>query len=119
MLIQEGTEDGEERCLLWELNRTEEEVALQTWVDNEGTSCRIHRSYVHRALDLLDCELLSVVPVSIILVLADESDGTLCIILIESWHVQVIDEVNQLVLANWSIDFTSATLKLLFEDGLE
>ena len=94
-------------------------MALQTWVDNEGTSRRIHRSYVHRALDLLDSELLSVVPVSIVLVLADESDCTLRIILIESWHVQVIDEVDQLVLAYWSIDFTSTTLELLFEDGLE
>ena len=119
MLVEEGTEDGEERSLLRELDRTEEEVALQTGVDNEGTSCGIHRSHIHRALDLLDSELLSVIPVSIVLVLTDESDGTLSIILIESWHVQVIDEVDQLVLANWSIDFTSATLELLFEDGLE
>ena len=119
MLIEEGTKDGKERGLLRELYRTEEEVALQTWVDDKGTSSWIHRSHVHRALDLFDGELLSVVPVSVVLVLTDQSDGTLRIILIESWHVKVINEVDQLVLANRSVDFTGTTLGLLFEDCLE
>ena len=94
-------------------------MALQTWVYNEGTSCRIHSSDIHRALDFLDRKLLSIVPVSVVFVLTDESNGTLCIILIESWHVQIINEVDQLILSNWSVNFTSATLELLFKDGLE
>jgi len=35
MLLQEGTVDSLKRILLWELNGTEPEVTLKTWVDNE------------------------------------------------------------------------------------
>ena len=55
----------------------------------------------------------------VVLVLTDKSDSTLGVIVIESGHVKIIDEVDELVLANRSVDLTSATLELLFKDGLE
>ena len=55
----------------------------------------------------------------IVLVLTDKGDGTLSIILIESGHVEIINEVDELILADWSINFTGSTLELLLENGLE
>ena len=80
--------------MLRELDCAEEEVALETWVDHEGTSGGIHRSHVHSALDFFNRELLSVVPMRVVFVLANESNGTLRIIDVESWHIKIIDEVD-------------------------
>ena len=113
MLVEESTEDSEERLSLGELNSTEEEVTLETWVNDEGTSSWVHGSDVHGALDLLDSELCSVVPMLVVLVLTHESDGTLSIILIESGHVEIINEVDELVLADRAVNLTGSTLKLL------
>ena len=119
MLIQEGTKDGEKRSLLRELNRTKEEVALQTWIDDEGTSSGIHRCDVHSALDLLNCELCTIVPMLVVFVLANEGDSTLGVIRIKSGHVKIINEVNELILANRPIDLSSSTLELLLQDVLK
>ena len=119
MLVQEGREDCEERARLRELNSAKEEVALETGVDDERTSGWVHSGNVHCALDLLDGKLCSVIPMLVVLVLTDESDGTLGVIVIESRHVKIIDEVDELVLANRSVDLTCATLELLLKNCLQ
>ncbi len=93
-------------------------MTLQTGVDHEGTGGGVHSCNVHGALDFLDGELCSVVPMLVVFVLTDKGDSTLGVVLVKSRHVQIIDEVNELVLANGSIDFTSSSLELLLKDGL-
>ena len=119
MLVEEGTEDGKERLLLRELNCAKEKVTLETWVDNKGTCSRIHSGYIHCALDLFDCQFLSVIPMFIVLMLTHKSDGALCVVLIESGHVQIIDKVDELELTDRPVDFTSSSLELLFKDCLK
>ena len=87
VLVEEGTKDGKERLLLWELNCAKEEVTLETWVHNEGTGSGIHSSHVHCALDFFDCQLLAIVPMFIILMLTDERNGALGVVLVKSRHV--------------------------------
>ena len=55
----------------------------------------------------------------IVLVLSDKRNCSLGVVLVESWHIQVIDKVNHLILANWSITSTGLPFKLLFELVLE
>jgi len=55
----------------------------------------------------------------IVLMLTNKSDGALCVVLIESGHVQIIDEVDELVLTDRPVDFTCSSLELLFKDGLK
>ena len=119
VLVQESAEDSEERLLFWELDGTEEEVTLQTRVDHEGTGSWVHSGNIHGALNFLNSELGSVIPMLVVLVLTDKGDGTLSIILIESGHVEIINEVDELVLADGSVDLTSSTLELLLKNGLE
>lgn len=119
MLAKEGIEDGEERLLLRELNSAQEEVTLQTRVDDERTSSGVHSSDIHSALDLLDGELYAIVPMLVVLVLTHEGNGALGVITIESGHVKIINEVDELVFADGAVDLTSSSLKLLLKDGLE
>ena len=55
----------------------------------------------------------------IISVLSKKGNGILCIICISCWHIHVINEVDELVLANWCESLTSFLLKLLLHDHLE
>jgi len=119
VLVEECTENREQRLLLWELNRTQEEMALKTWVHDEGTSCGVHGSDIHCALDLLDRELRTIVPMLVVLVLTNESNGALRVVFIEGGHVEVIDEVNELVFSDRTINLTSPPLKLLLKDSLK
>jgi hypothetical protein len=51
----------------------------------------------------------------VVSVLTEKSDGVLSVVGISGWHVHVIDEVDQLILANGSISFTGLFLELLFQ----
>jgi hypothetical protein len=119
VLVEEGGENCKERARLRELDSTKEEVALETGIHDERTSSWVHCSNIHCALDLLDGQLLSIVPVFVIFMLSDKSNSTLGVIVVEGGHVKVINEVDQLVLANRSVDLTSATLELLLKDCLQ
>ena len=45
---------------------------LQTRVDGEGSSCGVHARHVLRVVDVLQAQLLPVVPVAVVDVLADQ-----------------------------------------------
>ena len=94
-------------------------MALETRVHDKRTSCGIHCSDVHCALDLLYCELSTIIPVLVVFVLTNEGNSTLRIIEIESGHVKIINEVNELILADRPVNLASASLKLLLQDGLK
>ena len=119
MLVKESGEDRKEGSRLRELDCAKEEVALKTRVNDERTSRGIHRCDVHSALDLLNCELCTIVPMLVVFVLANEGDSTLGVIRIKSGHVKIINEVNELILANRPIDLASSTLELLLQDVLK
>jgi hypothetical protein len=55
----------------------------------------------------------------IIFVLSQKRDSSLCVIWIELGHVQVINEIDQLIFTNWGISSTSFLFKLLFKNSLE
>lgn len=94
-------------------------MTLETRVDNERTSSRVHGSNVHRALNFLDGQLRSVIPMLVILVLTNQSNGALSIVLIKGGHVEIINEVEELELADRSEDLTSSLFELLLEDLLK
>ena len=69
-------------------------MSLESWVDYERTSSWVNGGDKLSVLDILQTEFALVVPMLIISVLSQESNGVLGIIWISSWHVQVINEVN-------------------------
>lgn len=118
VLAHEGVVDSEQRSLLWERNGKGPEVTLQTRVDLEGTSSRIHASSVEGILDILKSELGAIIPVIIIFVLSQKGDGSLSIVGIKSGHVKIINEVDELKFAYWSIGSTSLLFELLLKNIL-
>lgn len=55
----------------------------------------------------------------IISVLSEQSNGSLCIIGIQLWHIKVINVINHLQLSFWSKLFTSFLFKRIFKHVLE
>ena len=115
VLVHEGTENCEQGRCFWELNSSCPEMALESWVNDERTSCWVHSSDIQSVVDIFEGEFLSVIPMVIVLMLSDKSNGCLSVVWIKSGHVQVINEVDKLVLSNWSITCTCLPLKLLFK----
>lgn len=87
--------DGEERGLLGEGNAESPEVSLQSGVDDEGPGGRIEAGQVLGVVDVFQLHLGPVVPVLIVHVLAEQSDGGLRVVWIQLGHIQIIQEVNQ------------------------
>ena len=115
VLIHECTENCEQGGCFWELNSSCPEMALEPWVDDERSSCWVHSSDIQSVVDIFEGEFLSVIPMVIVLMLSDKSNGCLSVIWIKSGHVQVINEIDELVLSNWSITCTCLPLELLFK----
>jgi hypothetical protein len=51
--------------------------------------------------------------------LSQKCNGSLSVIWVELWHVEIINEVNELCLSRWSEGGTSSLDEDLFHDGLE
>jgi len=82
-------------------------MPLEPWIDLETTSRGVHASNHLSVLDIFQNQLLPVIPMLVVLVLSEESNSCLCVVRVKLRHVHVIDEVNQLVLANGGKCFTS------------
>lgn len=71
-------------------------------------------------MDLNKKELVgSFIPVIVVLVLSDKGNGSLSVVWIKHWHVDIINEVDKLVLSNWSEVSTGLLLEELLKRGLE
>lgn len=119
MLVQEARVDLVERGGLGERNSDGGEMTLESGVDKEGTGGGVHGTDVEGVLDFLEHQLGAIVPMAVVLVLTDESDGRLRVVSIELGHVKIIDEVDELELANGGVGARHLLLELLLKDSLE
>lgn len=88
-------------------------MSLQTRIDDEGSGELIHRANHERALNLQKLDALGqIIPMVVVLDLSQKRDGALCVVRIELRHVEVIDEVDESVLADWAVSGTTLLLKL-------
>jgi hypothetical protein len=89
--------------LLGEGDSRDPEPSLKPGIYEEGTSCRVHSSDVHSVLDVLNSPLgAAFVPMFVIFMLSQKRDSVLGLIRIKLGHVQIINELEQLVLADGS-----------------
>ena len=72
-------------------------MALESGVNGETASRRIHAGHVLHIVDLLEGHLLAVVPVLVVQVLLDEGVGLHSAIRVHHGHVHVIYEVDELL----------------------
>jgi hypothetical protein len=105
--------------LLGEGNGKNPEPTLETGVHEEGTGGGVHSADVHSVLNILKGELVAIKPMLVVLVLTKEGNGRLSVVLVEHGHVEIINELEQLVLAEGGIGATSLLLKLGLELLLE
>jgi hypothetical protein len=94
-------------------------MSLKTWVDEECTSSWIHRCNKLGVVDILQSQLVLIIPMLVVSVLSQQCNGSLGIVWIWTWHVQIINEVDQLLGGRWCIQFTCFLLKLLLKNQLK
>mmetsp|Transcript_146757 Transcript_146757/g.471071 ORF Transcript_146757/g.471071 Transcript_146757/m.471071 type:complete len:738 (-) Transcript_146757:5257-7470(-) len=117
--LHEGGVDGLQCRLLWERHGASPEVALQARVHNVGTGRRVHARDVLRVADVLHRDLASVPPVAVVLLLLQKLDGTLRVVLVKGWHVQVINEVDELQFSWRSVQLSGFLLQRILHHGLD
>ena len=78
-------------------------MSLETRINGETTSSRIHASNVLDIVNLLEEELGPVIPVIIIQVLSNESVRLDSTVSVYHWHVHVVDEVNEFLCSGRSV----------------
>ena len=74
-------------------------MPLQSGVDGEATSGRVHGCHILHIVHLLESLLLSVVPVVVVQMLSDQCVGLHCAICVHLWHVHIINEVDEFLCA--------------------
>lgn len=119
MLVEERAKDNEKRLRFRELDSLQPEVSLKTRVHHERSSSGVHGSHIQGRLDVFKGEFGAIVPMLVIFVLAHESNSRLRFIFVQHWHVQIVNEIDELILANGSISASCSLLELLLENVLE
>jgi hypothetical protein len=105
--------------LLGEGNGKNPEPTLETGVHEERTGGGVHSADVHGVLDVLEGKLGAIKPMLVVFVLTEERNGRLSVVLVEHGHVEIINELEHLVLAEGGVGATSLLLKLGLELLLE
>jgi len=111
--------DGRERRVVGHTNGKKPEMSLESWVNNERTGSWVHSGNKLGVLDIFKRKFTLIIPMLIISMLSEKGNGILCVIWISSWHVHVINKVNELSLSLGGIQSTSFLLEILFHDHLK
>ena len=82
MLGEYAAVDGGQGIHAREAKGKHTEVALETRVDGKRACCGVHAGHILCVVDLLEAELLAVIPVVVVQMLADESVGLYCEVLV-------------------------------------
>ena len=82
MLRQNAVVDRGQGILSWKTQCKHREVTLQTRIDGETTRGGVHTTDVLGVVNILETELDTVVPMTVIQVLPDQSMGLYCEVLI-------------------------------------
>lgn len=94
-------------------------MPLESCVHDERTSSWVHSCNQLSVFDIFKSKLTLVIPMLVVSMLSQESNGILRVIRISCWHVHVINKVEKLEFTNWGEGLTSFLLKLLLKIHLE
>eukprot|EP00965_Chrysotila_dentata_P103611 3419761-Pleurochrysis_carterae.AAC.1 len=115
---QKGGVDVVETLTRGEVDRKSVEAALEARVDDEGAGGRVHRRKVLGVEQHLLRELAQIVNVAIVNVLAHERDVGGGVVRVEHCHVQVVDKVDELLVAGRAVVLASLLLERRLQDLL-
>ena len=119
MTAQDARVDRMQRLFAGETDGEHAEVTLETRIDGETSRRRIHTSDVLHVVYLLQRQLLTVVPVPIVQVLTNERVRRHGTVVVDSRHVHIVDEVDQLLRARRTVVSSGLLLERLFHDVLK
>ncbi len=95
MLGQDTAIDGVQGVRTREAESEHAEVPLQTCVYGKRPSSRVHAGHVLRVVNLLERELVTIVPVTVVEVLPDQSVRLHGEVLVYLGHVHIVNEVDE------------------------
>eukprot|EP00965_Chrysotila_dentata_P112338 3713743-Pleurochrysis_carterae.AAC.3 len=116
---QEGRVDGVQALGRREVDRKRREEALEARVDGEGAGGGVHRCEVLRIEQHFWRHLGQVSDVAVAHVLPHERDVGGSVVLVEHCHVQVVDEVDQLLPARRAVILPRLLLERRFKNALQ
>ena len=93
-------------------------MSLQARVDGERAGRGVHARHVLRLVDLLQRQLVAVVPVTVVEVLPDERVRLHGEVLVDLGHVHVVDEVDHALRARRTVVAARFLLKRLLQNAL-
>mmetsp|Transcript_11631 Transcript_11631/g.49673 ORF Transcript_11631/g.49673 Transcript_11631/m.49673 type:complete len:368 (-) Transcript_11631:7099-8202(-) len=108
-----------QRVLPGEVHREGHEQPLQTGVDGERARGGVHARHVLRVFDLLQNDLVLVVPAVVVHELPRELDGRLRVVLVHERHVHVVEEVHELFRTRRAETHAGFLLQRLLDDHLQ
>ena len=94
-------------------------MSLQTRVDCEAARSGVHARHVLAVVDLLQAELLSVVPMLIVHVLSEERVRLHGTVRVHFGHVHIVDEVDEALGARRTVVAARFLLQRLLQDALK
>ena len=88
-------------------------MSLETRIDSEGSGELVHRANHESTLNLEELDTLGqVIPMVVVLDLSQQRNGTLRVVRIKLRHVQIVNEVDESVLADGTVSGTTLLLEL-------
>lgn len=109
----------EERVIVREGNGNCPKMPHVPGVYEEGTCTGIQSRKSLCVDNVLQGKFSDIIPMLVVSVLSQKTDSTLGVILIELWHVQIINKVNKFLLPGWTKLFSSNFLQELFQLDLQ
>lgn len=116
MLGQDTLIDGPQSFSTGEVDCKHSKMALKPGVNGETAGRRVHAGDILDIANLLESQLLPIVPMLVVQVLLDKCVGLDCAIGVHSRHVHVIYEVNEFLAPRWAKVAASFLLKGLLHD---
>ena len=94
MSLEDALVDGAKSLVCRETDRKHAEVSLEAWVDGEATSSRVHTGDILYVVDVLERELVAVVPVTVVKMLSYQCMRLYSTVCVHYGHVHIVNEVH-------------------------
>ena len=119
MIRKNRVVDGEKGIMSRKTHSKGGEMALQSGIDGEASGGWIHARQVLAIVNVLQRQLVSIVPMVVVQMLSNESVRLHRSVGVHLRHVHVVQEIDHLLATGWTIVLSSLLLQRLLQDLLQ